>query len=565
MAKRKSTRSLIYTHKYASPKLVGAILLLIAVGTLICVFSTDRGVIVSLWLDIITFIIGLNVYTIGFVLIALAHWLIRYYSQASEQEKWEKPTGVILFLLTASMVLDLYSGRGGILGYYAVLLIVHIMGFIGTLMFIVLLSLITTILVSSLSLKSFYNGFLYSATKLKRLLHAIRLPRRPASLPIPNKNLPILSEILTLGEEPKPDQAGMRKRIRIIEDTLAGYDMQVKVRETFEGPTVTQFCLEPEHILTRTGEKKKVQVRKIIALKDDLALALATQTIRIEAPIPGRPYVGIEIPNNQRRVVSLCSILESPAFVKHSGMLKLAIGQDVKGQAVIADLTEMPHLLIAGATGSGKSVCINAIIASLLAFHEPETLRLILIDPKMVELVGYNGIPHLLREVVVDTKLAVGSMEWACKEMDRRYEVLHDVSARNIKEYNKKNQTMSYIVIIIDELADLILTVPDEIETMLIRLAQKSRAVGIHLILATQRPTVNVVTGLIKANFPARIAFAVASHIDSRVILDAMGAEMLLGKGDLLFMHESSHRRVQGAYVTDPELQRLVSYWQERM
>ncbi|RME50172.1 MAG: DNA translocase FtsK [Caldilineae bacterium] len=382
--------------------------------------------------------------------------------------------------------------------------------------------------------------------------------------------LPLIAEILDEQGEVEISEGEIRQRVRIIEETLASFGVEAKVREINQGPAVTQFSVEPGYMATRDakGNPRKVRVSKIVNLANDLALALSAAPIRIEAPIPGRPYVGIEVPNVSKAIVSLRSALESPAFYAKSGILKIALGRNVAGHPVVVDLTAMPHLLIAGATGSGKSVCINAIVACLLCTHTPETLRLLMIDPKMVELVNYNGIPHLLAPVVTDLERVVGVLSWATREMDRRYKELSRAGVRNISSYNQKaartgEEIMPYIVLIIDELADLMMMAPDDVERSVARIAQMARAVGIHLILATQRPSVDVVTGLIKANFPARIAFAVSSQVDSRVILDTPGAERLLGKGDMLYMAPDSAklRRLQGVFVSDAELERLIKFW----
>ncbi|MCB0051163.1 MAG: DNA translocase FtsK, partial [Caldilinea sp.] len=285
----------------------------------------------------------------------------------------------------------------------------------------------------------------------------------------------------------------------------------------------------------------KVKVAKIAALSNDLALALAASSVRIEAPIPGTNYVGVEVPNQASNVVGLKELMESDAFGEKKRTLPIALGEDVKGQPIVSDMARMPHLLIAGATGSGKSVCINSIIACLLLTHTPDNLRLLMIDPKMVELSIYNGVPHLLSPVVTEVDKASGVLFWAVKEMERRYTLFSKANARDLPRYNaylQKNgeKPLPYIVVIVDEMADLMMAAPEEVEKHICRLAQMARAVGIHLIIATQRPSVDVITGLIKANFPARIAFAVTSQIDSRVILDIPGAERLLGRGDMLFM-----------------------------
>jgi DNA segregation ATPase FtsK/SpoIIIE, S-DNA-T family len=353
-------------------------------------------------------------------------------------------------------------------------------------------------------------------------------------------------------------------RARLIEETLASFGSPAHVVEIHRGPTVTQFGVEPEFVENRSG-RMRVRVSKIVSLADDLALALAAPRIRIQAPVPGRNYVGIEVPNPEISRVTLREVLESEAFQKVKVPLRFALGKDVAGKSTASDLAVLPHMLIAGTTGSGKSVCVNSILCSLLMNNSPADLRLILVDPKRVELTNYNGIPHLLAPVVVEADRVVGALQWMQREMDARYHKFAQAGVRNILEYNARqsNDHLPYLVAVIDELADLMMLAPDETERSITRLAQLARATGIHLILATQRPSVDVVTGLIKANFPARIAFAVASGVDSRVILDQPGAERLLGRGDMLFQapDASGPVRLQGTYVSDSEIQRLVDYW----
>ncbi len=384
--------------------------------------------------------------------------------------------------------------------------------------------------------------------------------------------LPTIAEILEVGSEQSFSDDLIRKQARIIEDTLTSLGAPVKVLETNTGPVVVQFGVEPLFLDLRGGKRTKVKVSKIAALADDLALALSARSIRIEAPIPGKGLVGIEVPNMEPSVVALRDVLESRAFTKLKGLLRMGLGQDVSGQAVAADLRAMPHLLIAGTTGSGKSVCVNAIIAALLLQNTPETLRMMMVDPKRVELTQYNGIPHLLAPVIVDVDRVVPALRWVMREMDTRYRRFAKVGARNIEDFNRRagkkggdDEPIPYIIVIVDELADLMMQSPEETERVLCRLAQMARATGIHLIVATQRPSVNVVTGLIKANFPARIAFAVASSVDSRVILDMPGAERLLGRGDMLFMPPDAGQplRLQGTFVSDRELERLIEHWRQ--
>ncbi len=367
----------------------------------------------------------------------------------------------------------------------------------------------------------------------------------------------------------------VRRKVRIIEDTLASFGVPAQVVEINQGPTVTQFGLEPGMIERRmaNGEvrQQRVRVARIVGLVNDLALALAAAPIRIEAPVPGRPVVGLEVPNETISLVSLRKVMESQEFRRIGSPLALALGEDVAGRPVAVDLALMPHLLIAGATGSGKSVCINSIICCLLCNNRPEDLKMLLVDPKMVELVGYNDIPHLVGPVVVEVEQVVGALAWATRQMDDRYRLLNRAGARNVEEYNRRiarrkgEEPLPTLVILIDELADLMMTAPDEVERHLCRIAQMGRATSIHLVVATQRPSVDVVTGLIKANFPARISFAVTSQVDSRVILDQGGAENLLGRGDMLFMapQQAAPIRLQGCFVSDREIERLTAFWRD--
>ena len=356
-----------------------------------------------------------------------------------------------------------------------------------------------------------------------------------------------------------------------IQETLWDFDIPVEVVNVETGPTVTQFGVQPLYI-ERAGQKRKVRVSRIVSAADDLALALAAPAVRIEAPVPGQPYVGIEVPNPEKTMVGLKGILQGKQVAKQGGRLPLALGRDTSGSPVVSDLARAPHLLIAGATGSGKSACINGVIISLLMYHGPESLRFIMVDPKLVELPGYNRIPHMIGKVITDLEDVHGALTWLLLQMDDRYALFRESKVRDIESYNrlarrrKKLESLPHIVLIVDELADLMMTAPEEIEKQLVRLAQMARATGIHLVLATQRPSTDVVTGLIKANFPSRIAFAVTSQVDSRVILDTPGAEKLLGQGDMLFLRPDKAKieRVQGSYVNDAEIKRVVDWWQER-
>jgi S-DNA-T family DNA segregation ATPase FtsK/SpoIIIE len=365
----------------------------------------------------------------------------------------------------------------------------------------------------------------------------------------------------------------LRARAEVIEQTLSSFGAPGRVVEVNHGPVITQFGVEPDYVDGRAGKRIKVKVGKISSLSDDLALALAAPTVRIEAPVPGKGYVGIEVPNAEASNVGLRDVMDTPEFRNLKTTLKLALGQDVSGQPVVADMTAMPHMLIAGTTGSGKSVCVNGIITTMLMTCTPDELKLIMVDPKRVELTNYNGIPHLMTPVVTELERIVGVLRWVQREMDERYRSFAMAGARNIIDYNTRidkgqidGDRLPYIMVIVDELADLMMLAPDETERVITRLAQMARATGIHIIISTQRPSVDVVTGLIKANFPARIAFAVATGVDSRVILDMPGAEKLLGRGDMLFQAPDAPMptRMQGVFVSDEEIQRITDFWREQ-
>lgn len=347
----------------------------------------------------------------------------------------------------------------------------------------------------------------------------------------------------------------VRTNARILQETLSSFNIDAKIINASKGPAVTRYELEPA---------AGVKVSKIVHLSDDIALKLAATDIRIEAPIPGKAAIGIEVPNKQVAGVNLRDVLDSEEFKRAAGGVPVGLGKDIAGNSVIADLTKMPHLLVAGSTGSGKSVCINTLIASILFKQRPCDVKLILIDPKVVELSNYNGIPHLMTPVVTDAKKAARVLRWAVREMDNRYHRFAETSTRDIARYNHLHpeEAFPFVVIIIDELADLMMVASTDVEDSICRLAQKARACGMHLVLATQRPSVDVLTGIIKANVPSRISFAVSSQVDSRTILDMSGAEKLLGKGDMLFypMGASKPLRVQGAFISDSEIDQMVNF-----
>ena len=414
---------------------------------------------------------------------------------------------------------------------------------------------------------------------------AQRKERAPRPRPVSAEASAALDELPSLSLLGMPVQqedlitaADLTAEANLLLAKLADFGIEGRVTEIHPGPVVTTFEFEPA---------AGVKVNQIVSREDDLALALRAQRIRILAPIPGKGAVGVEIPNRRRRMVYLREVLSSSAYENSDAALKIPMGVDVVGQPFVADLTKMPHVLVAGATGSGKSVCLNSIITGLLFQHGPRSLQMVMIDPKMLELSVYNGIPHLVMPVVTEAKRASRALRWAVSEMEKRYKLMAICGARHIAAYNDKvaagqvpsapaqpdgtpaaaPERLSYVMVIIDELADLMLTVPGEIEEPIARLAQMARAVGIHLVLATQRPSVDVITGVIKANFPSRIAFQVASKIDSRTVLDMNGAENLLGQGDMLFTPAGKPEpyRIHGAFVSEDEAARVVDFWKSKV
>lgn len=360
----------------------------------------------------------------------------------------------------------------------------------------------------------------------------------------------------------KDDKKALLANAAKLEETLMSFGVEAKILQVTKGPSVTRFELQP---------KAGIKVSKIVNLADDIALGLAAKGVRIEAPIPGKAAIGIEVPNKEQTPVFFREIVESKEFIDNKFKVACALGKDITGKAVVTDLSKMPHVLIAGATGSGKSVCINTLIVSILYKYSPDEVKLLMVDPKVVELNVYNGIPHLLIPVVTDPKKAAAALNWAVNEMTRRYKLFADNGVRNIESYNalftrgEVPEKLPYIVIIVDELADLMMACPHDVEDYICRLAQMARAAGMHLVIATQRPSVDVITGVIKANIPSRISFAVSSQIDSRTILDSAGAEKLLGRGDMLFypVGESKPQRVQGAFISEEEVEHVVSFIKE--
>jgi S-DNA-T family DNA segregation ATPase FtsK/SpoIIIE len=607
--------------------LIGLLLIALGIFTIISIFSTRQGLLGSAWLNFLGWSFGWGLYLVPLALIGIGLRLVlRNLTDRMPRLLPEQLLGlgmlavlllVVMHALTGARTLDealAVAGEnrgGGALGGVLLALTISGLGAGGSLVLLGAWLLVGLTFTFGISLPEMLamGGRLWRwlAERLNQLLppaspQADQVPlhetsERPSAPAIkpgessqfesappaaseqdfqtpetdqtrPVWTMPSLESILEPGDSGRADETFDRERARLIEETLQAFGAPAHVVEINRGPVITQFGVEPDFMQGRGGRRTKVKVSKISALADDLALALAAPSIRIEAPVPGKGFVGIEVPNTEVSLVALRDVMESQRFQRIRSRLRLALGKNVSGGPVAADLAAMPHLLIAGTTGSGKSVCVNAIVSCLLLQNSPEDLKFVMVDPKRVELTTFNGIPHLLAPVVVELERVVPALQWVSREMDRRYHLFATEGVRNIADYNQRSQhigraPLHYIVVVIDELADLMMLAPDETERVITRLAQLARATGIHLVIATQRPSVDVVTGLIKANFPSRIAFAVASSVDSRVILDQPGAERLLGRGDMLFQAPDAPApiRMQGAYVSEAELGRLVRYW----
>ena len=613
----------------ARTEILGGILVLISIFTLLGLLTGPSGSITGLWIDLLQATTGDGVAAVPLLSGLLGLWLILRAIDKPQPYKralpWQKPTGLLLIFLAYITSLTLWlpsmtraavalnAEAGGTLGLFFADLLeagLHVRGAWIAITFSVVLALMLLMdrLLLKLALDSWdvlrnmardhqllenlaqkilalYLNFSVKISRAKpgaseRPLQDSAEMNRPPPVTdhsphtLQKWRLPHLDDMLGSWDRSVDSDDLIRQRGQLLEETLALFGVPAAFEGVNAGPTVTQYLIRPGYVeRTVRGETKrtKVKVSKIASLTNDLALALAAQSVRIEAPIPGTNYVGIEVPNTAGNNVGLKELMKSEAFekIQPSAQLPIALGEDVKGQAVVTDLARMPHLLIAGATGTGKSVCINSIIGCLLLTHTPDTLGMLMIDPKMVELTIYNDTPHLISPVVTDVDRAAGVLYWCVKEMERRYQLLNKAGARDLERYNayakeRNEEILPLIVVIVDEMADLMMTAPEEVEKYLIRLAQMARAVGMHLVIATQRPSVDVLTGLIKANFPARIAFAVTSQTDSRVVLDVPGAERLLGRGDMLFMAADASKleRLQGAVLEEGEINRIIQYWQ---
>ncbi len=587
--------------------LIGTLMAVIGLLTVLSLFSANNGGLTGYWIEGLKTIFGWGVYILPFGLIVLGIWLIARNVERLPQLSIERIVGIILLFVNLLVILHALApdGIGG--GYVGSLIMQGMasgVGGAGTVIAIIAWFVISMTMTLDLSVQELFQWAGPLVEKARQKLNkpmgktsvtstapapseppdnftpisrppvapgttppppAVTIKTGLASQPIVPWVLPAIKDILEVGVTPAVNQEYVETRARLIEETLTSFGAPCQVIEISRGPVITMFGVEPLFIETRYG-RTRVRVSKITTLVDDLALALAAQRIRIQAPVPGRNFVGIEVPNEEMTLVTMREVVESEVFQRGRSQLKFTLGKDVSGHPIVADLAAMPHLLIAGTTGSGKSVCVNSILTCFLLNNTPDDLRLILIDPKRVELTSYNGIPHLLAPVVVEIERVVGALQWMTREMDNRYHKFAQIGARNISDYNTRlaaqgGKKLPLLVVVIDELADLMMIAPDESERTITRLAQLARATGIHLVIATQRPSVDVVTGLIKANFPARVAFAVASGVDSRVILDQPGAERLLGRGDMLFQAPDSPSpvRLQGVFVSDMEIQRPVA------
>jgi S-DNA-T family DNA segregation ATPase FtsK/SpoIIIE len=583
---------------------------LLAILSILSLTGLTRGDMINVWTTFLRRWLGWGAWLVPWGFLWVSIRLFRRRRGESVPIPWQRVISIeiwvismlaLVTILVEPTIPEAESGvGGGLIGWGLATLVGDLVGDLGALVFFLILSIISGLYTLSAVLYRLANLQLRSVDRESRPVYTpaplepslVKTRRRPSRVPkeyrknfqLPervddsvehpaerDRRLPP-HEIFDQGTYSRLSAKEINSSAGLIEKTLADFGLPVRVVDFKSGPSVTQFAVEPGYIKgDSSGESKrnKVRVSQISALANDLALALSAPRVRVEAPVPGRSYVGIEVPNRKSSIVRLGPILATEAFASLDSPLAIGLGRDVAGSAVVTDLASMPHLLIAGTTGSGKSVCITSITASLAFNNSPDQLRMVMIDPKIVELVRFNGLPHLIGTVETELERIAGVLRWVTREMDNRYRLLEHYRVRDIDRYNatqrrrRKPELMPRLVVMIDELADLMMMVPDQTEQTIVRLAQMARATGIHLVVATQRPSTDVVTGLIKANFPARISFAVASSIDSRVILDSAGAETLLGRGDMLFLspEAASPIRLQGAYVSDLEIERLINYW----
>jgi len=576
--------------------LAGILLILVALITIFGLLDVSRGVVTNSWAALVQKVFGWGGIGLALIVAGLGIVAIIYKSGRGFPVKFGQFIAIeiaffsflpLLTLVSHTTLMEAELGRGGgTLGWG----LAHLLpDWFGLFVFLVifLLSILGATGYFHKLVKKTLSWSSMDVPAVKEKVQPQKLERGIKEVPLNDVKNPQSIQASTWRDDRLPpinlllaehsvipDQKQIKDKALKIESTLAEFGLPVKVVGYRIGPTITQFALEPGFIERTASDgtvtKQKVRVAQIAGLSRDLTLSLSASRLRIETPVPGRSYVGIEVPNSDGIIVRLRPLLESTEFRSLKSPLALALGKNVSGEPVVADLAKMPHLLIAGTTNSGKSVCLAALIACLVMNNTPHDLKLVMLDPKMVELVRFNGLPHLIGNVETEIERMLAVLRWALVEMDNRYRLMAENKVRNLESYNrkmiqKKQDTLPRIIIFIDELADLMMSAPDQTEHSLIRLAQMARATGIHMVVATQRPSTDIVTGLIKANFPARIAFSVASGIDSRVILDANGAEDLLGKGDMLFLDptRSGLQRIQGTLINDSEIDKLIFHWQK--
>ncbi len=604
-------------------EILGVVLLLLALITLLALTGLTQAAWLTWWTSLLRQMVGWGAYLVCFSVAALGIHLMLSRVERPYDIRPQQVIGleIILFallpishaLLGLSLPEALAGEGGGLVGWALSEPLIEFLGPFLTVMLYLLLLGGAVMLIAGIGSRDVQSGLEAASLRLAAWADSVEadLPesddeevidvtvvREPAMAPaaastaplivaepvaeaaVPRRRNPRLPPIdmLVQGKTSGLSRHEIQWKSERIEQTLKDFGLPARVTEVRRGPAVTQFGVEPGYI-DKPGpdgelKQQKVRVGQIAALQRDLTLALEVSRLRIEAPVPGRSVVGIEVPNSDVSLVRLRPMLEATTFTSLNSPMAVGLGSDVSGSMVAIDLAKLPHLLVAGTTGSGKSVLINAFITSLVFNNTPEDLRLVMIDPKKVELIRFNGLPHMIGKVEVEADRAVGVLRWLTAEMDRRYELFQQVGARNIGGYNRRagkgSETMPrlpYIGVFIDELADLMHIYPGDVERNLCRLAQMARATGIHLVVATQRPSTDVITGLIKANFPARLSFSVASNTDSRVILDTVGADQLLGKGDMLYLapDASGPQRIQGVFVTDNEIEDVVKYWHKSM
>jgi len=608
------SKSVLDNLKHFGWDLLGTFLMLLAVLTFLGLLGLSRGTVMDSWISFLHQSFGYGRFLLVIILILLSILVFRYGTGKKIPLSFGKIIAieglfiVIFPLLSAAGDVSIARATegmdGGIFGWGLAQLFVPVLTKTGTLVFYLILFLLLAGYVSGVHIWVAQGGFSRlrnrshvrvdsnssNSKQMKQAPERITQPvtigtnqaktgseirQQPAQEGTSRGNrLPplhlLMDEQLVL-----PQESLIKEKALVIEQKLGEFGVPVRVIGYRVGPTITQYAVEPgytERVAPDgTITYQKVKVAKISNLSRDLALALSAQRLRVETPVPGKSYVGIEVPNDENAFVRLKPILESDIFRNNKSPLTIALGRDVSGEPVITDLEKLPHMLIAGTTNSGKSVCVTSLITCLVMNNTPAELRLVMLDPKMVELVRFNGLPHMIGKVETELERMLAVLRWSQMEMDLRYRLLEEVHARNLASYNqkmwqKKKPPLPRIVIVIDELADLMMNAPDQAEHSLIRLAQMARATGIHLVVATQRPSTDVVTGLIKANFPARISFAMASAVDSRVILDSNGAENLLGRGDMLFLDpaRSGLQRLQGVIVSDNEIEKIQKFWQSQ-